>query len=270
MSKKHVFVFRSYSLLTLVGLFGLLLLPGQVNAFSFKAHEVICELAYQQVEADVQGKIDALVKQSPETSFGRLCGWPDKIRDQDEYKHTKTWHYVNLRRGAESVKASDCAESGCVISAIDTMAQRLELAPDSDWKALAFLGHFVGDIHQPMHVSYADDRGGNRTQLYYEGEKTNLHYLWDREVAGLTGTLSKNLALIGSFERYKRKTDRELVRTPLDMANESYARTRNIYAKYRRGMRLKEDDLTADRQWLRVQMIYASERLALQLSNVLK
>jgi len=270
MSIKNVIRFRNYTATLLVSIVCLLSVPAQVNAFSFKAHELICELAYQQVSSDVQKKIDRLVKRSPDSSFGRLCGWPDQVRDQDEYKHTKTWHYVNVRRGAETVKASDCPESGCVISAIDTMAKRLQQSPGSDWQALAFLGHFMGDIHQPMHVSYADDRGGNRTRIDFEGDKTNLHYLWDREVAGLTGTLNKNLTLIGAFERYKRKTDLEFVPAPLDMANESYAKTRDIYAKYRRGMRLKEDDLTADRLWLRVQMIYAAERLALQLHDALK
>ena len=28
-------------------------------------------------------------------------------------------------------------------------------------EALWFIGHFVGDIHQPMHVGYPEDRGGN-------------------------------------------------------------------------------------------------------------
>jgi len=243
------------------------LLSLQASAFSFKAHEVICELAYQQVSSDVQKKIDNLVAQSPDSSFGRLCGWPDRIRDQDEYKHTKTWHYVNVRRGAETVKASDCPESGCVVSAIDTMAKRLEQTPGSDWQALAFLGHFMGDIHQPMHVSYADDRGGNRTRIYFEGDKTNLHYLWDREVAGLTGTLSKNLTLIGSFDSVLAKNVPE---APLGWANESYAMTRNIYADYRRSMRMKYDDLAVDRLWLRKRMRLASDRLALQLSKVLQ
>jgi hypothetical protein len=28
-------------------------------------------------------------------------------------------------------------------------------------EALKFLGHWVGDVHQPLHVSLEDDRGGN-------------------------------------------------------------------------------------------------------------
>ena len=28
-------------------------------------------------------------------------------------------------------------------------------------RGLEFLGHWVGDVHQPLHVSFKDDRGGN-------------------------------------------------------------------------------------------------------------
>ena len=44
--------------------------------------------------------------------------------------------------------------------------------------ALKSLGHWVGDIHQPLHVSFLDDRGGNtiRTSGQCPG---NLHAVWD-------------------------------------------------------------------------------------------
>jgi S1/P1 Nuclease len=44
--------------------------------------------------------------------------------------------------------------------------------------ALKFLGHWVGDIHQPLHVSFRDDRGGN--DIGVRGECSgNLHSTWD-------------------------------------------------------------------------------------------
>lgn len=44
--------------------------------------------------------------------------------------------------------------------------------------ALKFLGHWVGDIHQPLHVSFEDDRGGNN--IHVDGECSgNLHATWD-------------------------------------------------------------------------------------------
>jgi hypothetical protein len=52
--------------------------------------------------------------------------------------------------------------------------------------ALAFLAHFVGDLHMPLHVGEKDDRGGNDVRVVYAGlagDKINLHRIWDRELA---------------------------------------------------------------------------------------
>ena len=44
--------------------------------------------------------------------------------------------------------------------------------------ALKFLGHWVGDIHQPLHVPFEDDRGGNNITV--SGECSGkLHSTWD-------------------------------------------------------------------------------------------
>jgi hypothetical protein len=43
---------------------------------------------------------------------------------------------------------------------------------------LKFLGHWVGEIHQPLHVSFEDDRGGNGI-LVTGICGTNLHAAWD-------------------------------------------------------------------------------------------
>ena len=44
---------------------------------------------------------------------------------------------------------------------------------------MLFLVHFVGDVHQPLHVGDNRDRGGNATQVRFLGDGTNLHQLWD-------------------------------------------------------------------------------------------
>src|SRR5260370_19352158 len=45
-----------------------------------------------------------------------------------------------------------------------------------------FLVHFVGDVHQPLHVGRRDDRGGNDIQVTWFGESTNLHAVWDEKI----------------------------------------------------------------------------------------
>jgi hypothetical protein len=44
---------------------------------------------------------------------------------------------------------------------------------------LKYLVHFVGDVHQPLHAGYQDDRGGNTYQLQAFMRGSNLHAVWD-------------------------------------------------------------------------------------------
>ena len=45
--------------------------------------------------------------------------------------------------------------------------------------ALKFLGHWVGDVHQPLHISFRDDRSENSIKEAGPCED-NLHAMWDR------------------------------------------------------------------------------------------
>ena len=51
--------------------------------------------------------------------------------------------------------------------------------------ALAFLVHFVGDLHQPIHAGDHGDLGGNRVAVSYGiiAGRTNLHPTWDGYLA---------------------------------------------------------------------------------------
>jgi hypothetical protein len=44
---------------------------------------------------------------------------------------------------------------------------------------LSYLVHWLGDIHQPLHVAYESDYGGNDYDVDFFGDCTNLHSLWD-------------------------------------------------------------------------------------------
>jgi hypothetical protein len=55
--------------------------------------------------------------------------------------------------------------------------------------ALKYLVHFVGDVHQPLHAGYAEDRGGNSYQLQAFMKGSNLHAVWD---SGLIRNLNED------------------------------------------------------------------------------
>ena len=44
---------------------------------------------------------------------------------------------------------------------------------------MKFLCHWVGDLHQPLHVSFEDDRGGNGIATTGGLCNRNLHGVWD-------------------------------------------------------------------------------------------
>lgn len=48
----------------------------------------------------------------------------------------------------------------------------------NSYAALRFLVHFVGDVHQPLHLTDRE-RGGNDDFVRFENRKINLHSLWD-------------------------------------------------------------------------------------------
>lgn len=60
--------------------------------------------------------------------------------------------------------------------------------------ALKFLVHFIGDCHQPMHLSKAEDKGGNTVQVQFGGKGTNLHGLWDSGLITLEGKTYDQMA----------------------------------------------------------------------------
>ena len=113
--------------------------------------------------------------------------WADNIK---QYRHdADPLHYVNIPLGATAYDAErDCPHGKCIIAAIASDRQVLANPAASMLdraEALRFLIHFIGDLHQPLHVADNDDRGGNRRVVYLEGDSMNLHKVWDGELLDL-------------------------------------------------------------------------------------
>ena len=242
--------------------------PVQAQAFGYEGHALVCGLAYDALTEHTRTAVDRLTARSGlGKPFPDLCSWPDEIRSEEQWKYTGPWHYVNVARSDTRITLAHCPDKGCVLSAIATMEARLQSAPQTDWQALLFLGHFIGDVHQPMHVSYGDDRGGNRFPLFWEGEPTNLHAIWDRQIPGLSPSTRQNRAdFRGQMSDVEAQVGPE---APLNWAQESLNRTLLIYRQYHQGENLSEQDVLGDRLWLQAQMVKAAKRLAATLETLL-
>ncbi|MGI8931314.1 MAG: S1/P1 nuclease, partial [Sphingomicrobium sp.] len=94
--------------------------------------------------------------------------------------------------------------------------------------AMAFLIHFVGDLHQPMHAGDNADLGGNKVAMNYGliGGRTNLHGVWDGWLAerAITTPPGGAWGLLASVPRAER--DRIASGSVEDWSREMWAKSR--------------------------------------------
>lgn len=164
-------------------------------------HQIVCQLTFEYLTAHKQAKITKLLKTIPKQhqdlinhynyqkkgapiTFSNACTWADAIKRLEKFKSYDSWHYMNVSREHTEIKARDCSKN-CLPRAILKHQQLLtQDKNDHNWQqtqALLFLSHWIGDIHQPLHISFADDLGGNKIKIsHLETKCSNLHWYWDQ------------------------------------------------------------------------------------------
>ncbi len=117
-------------------------------------------------------------------TLAEVSAWADDVRR--DRRETGPFHYVNVDPTLATLTPADLQQAngnvymavvgyaGVLTNTTASTAQRQE--------ALKFFVHFVGDLHQPLHCGYAEDRGGNSVQGLYFGDATNLHSVWDSKI----------------------------------------------------------------------------------------
>lgn len=124
-----------------------------------------------------------------ERAVEQACFWPDTLDAAPEWAWADPLHYVNLpRTDGHYDRQRDCPDGVCITEGIAKYAAELgrpELSQSEPGRerrrqAFAWLCHLVGDLHQPLHTGFRDDRGGNRYEVRYRGRPYNLHEFWDR------------------------------------------------------------------------------------------
>lgn len=149
-------------------------------------HSAIGTLALAQLDEDARSELAGFVNLKDEQAMVDACNWPDVIRETEEGAATAPQHYINIPRGDFDYQQSrDCPDGLCATEAIKRYAAEMadrEADNEQRWQAFAWLCHVVGDLHQPMHAGFADDRGGNDFEIVFKGEQMNLHGFWDAEL----------------------------------------------------------------------------------------
>ena len=185
---------RSSTIKQTASLAALVLLVASSNealAWGYSGHRIIAEIVEQFIDPDTVRKVRDLLAIENVTTLADVSTWADQIRLQRP--ETAPWHYVNipihLGTGEPATYDAnrDCPNDNCVVAKIAHFEGALadQQIPELErLEALKYLVHFIGDVHQPLHASNNNDRGGNEVAVTFMGHQTNLHAVWDGGIIG--------------------------------------------------------------------------------------
>ncbi|WJZ96321.1 hypothetical protein VitviT2T_015016 [Vitis vinifera] len=171
------------------------LIPG-ILSWGKEGHYAVCKIAEGFLSEDALGAVKALLPDYAEGDLAAVCSWADEIRHNFHWRWSGPLHYVDTpdyRCNYEYCR--DCHDFRghkdiCVTGAIYNYTKQLTSGYHNSGseirynltEALMFLSHFIGDVHQPLHVGFTGDEGGNTIIVRWYRRKTNLHHIWDNMI----------------------------------------------------------------------------------------
>ena len=199
-------------------------------------HRVVGGVAERHLDKKVLKRVKKIMKGK---SLSDATTWADEMRSNPNYGELKKSHYTSIEDGG-SYKAKRLDD---IIGMIEKLIKALKEEKNLDGyrnsilnnlsqkDQLSLLAHFVGDLHQPLHVGRASDWGGNRIRVRWFDKESNLHKVWDEEVIE---HMKLSFSEIVSFIDYSEKanpgwiqgTPRELI---LKAMNESFDLRATVY-----------------------------------------
>ncbi len=182
-------------------------------AFGGNGHRIVAEVAQRHLTPKAQQAVKNILRSE---TLAQIATWPDYIRSESEWDFAKPWHFITidvnttvtavLAESDKNQKIENVVEAIEYFSALlqddGSKTEQFQRLLESHYKAefikekkdvnrtrlyqdsikataLSFLVHFVGDVHQPLHVGRAEDQGGNSIHVLWFSENSNLHTVWD-------------------------------------------------------------------------------------------
>jgi len=203
-------------------------------AWGATGHMVIAQIGWNMLSTENQNILYKFLGNN--ATLAEIAPLPDDYRYTPQGNWSEPCHFCNLPKGATNFTMDYCPHF-CVVKSIANYTERLIKEISNPFEcnfntsyepcALEFLVHFVGDVHQPLHVGYGYDLGGNTVKVEFMGTQTNLHHVWDTNmidwwmyqgnwtdlVENLTSIIQQNPDIV---KKYLHKTE------PISWADESF------------------------------------------------
>lgn len=159
----------------------LLLISPKAFSWGKTGHRIVGEIAQRNLSNDALKGVKEILG---DEDLSRVATWADEIRSNKNFDYTSPWHYVSIPNG-KTYFDQKRNKDGDVIEALFRFEETLrdpKASKDDKAMALKFMVHSMGDLHQPLHVGIAEDRGGNTVRLKWFKTEMNLHSIWDEAI----------------------------------------------------------------------------------------
>jgi hypothetical protein len=159
--------------------FVFLTIQSECMAWGAVGHKLVAKIGYSLLNV---AEKDSLTKYLRGTSIEDASVWMDEIKADKSYDFQKPWHYINIDKDSVYNPTDTANIIWALNRVVAELKERQKYSKEKVETDLKILMHLMGDLHQPLHVGYASDIGGNSVQVFYAASPTNLHHVWDTEI----------------------------------------------------------------------------------------
>ena len=163
----------------------------QAAAWGGAGHEAIAHVAEQMLCPSAQSAVRQLLQLEGHKSLADVSTWADAVKEQLGKRGPRHALVLPLNGGPFQLDR-DCADRACVVPHMEAYIKTLadpQRDAKSRLKALKFITHLVGDLHQPFHGATDDSRRATA-----KGKMIRLHTYWDSGLFRAAGLEQIDLA----------------------------------------------------------------------------
>jgi hypothetical protein len=150
-----------------------------------QGHRICGQIASTYLTPKARKAIEAILGNE---SVALASNWADFIKSDPDYNYLSPWHYIDFDRVLTYPEMVGYLNQDNNVDAYTKLQfligelKRNNLEREKKLLYLRMLIHIVEDLHQPMHVAHADDKGGNDFKVNWFNNPTNLHSVWDSQL----------------------------------------------------------------------------------------
>lgn len=238
-------------------------IPVKSFAWGKKGHALVAEVAFNYLDENTK-KI--VLQYLDGMTIEEAANWMDEIKSDHSYDYMKPLHYINADKGQNIAQNDGSNIIGTLTQTIKDLKNYKSLSKEEVKTKICILFHLIGDLHQPLHVGYGEDKGGNSFQINFNDKGTNLHSFYDSGIIEYKGlTLQQCL-------KSKTYTKQELAQIEkidvIGWANQSRSFLDTVYSTNGH----KVDEAYVDKNYLIIQeqILDAGIRLSSALKDIFK